>query len=241
MRILIISLMTLFVLSCSNVRMLEKSFNKIKAPIEYLHDSRISDNKKTDSIYVSFNIMPLDNQTSVTKIDGTTIPLLFFNHISTDVKVVLGQNSIKQNYNNFFISSFFDESSRTGNYILSNQPSNSSSYSMVITVDSCITQSQYMKSSTSIFLLLAYSFSSTEAGLAAATNLKVTSVLKKGDIIINKKSYSIYNTQPFLKTQSESIDEMRSDFISNMAESLSLGTKECIEKIITDINSSINN
>jgi len=52
---------------------------------------------------------------------------------------------------------------------------------------------------------------------------------------IFKKRYHIDKVKPFLKRYSLDQKRLYSDFITNMAESLSLGTKQCIEQIIADI------
>ena len=155
------------------------------------------------------------------------------------MKVKLGQNSIQQQYNDFFTTSFIDESKRTGNFAITNNQSNDSIYTLDISIDTCITNSKYQKSSTIIFLFFAYSMSYLEMGFPAETNLYMSTTLKKGNSIISEKKYSIKRTQPFLQSRNADVNKLQSEFIANMVESLSLSTKQCIGEMIADINHSL--
>jgi hypothetical protein len=75
-----------------------------------------------------------------------------------------------------------------------------------------------------------------EIGFPAETNLVLNVKLKKENNLIFEKKYTIEKTQPFINRPALNVNKLRSDFVTNMAESLSLSTKESIELIITDIN-----
>ncbi len=109
-------------------------------------------------------------------------------------------------------------------------------YTLDIKLDTCNVSSKYQTNSTVLFLLIAYSYNIQEIGFASNTNLVLNVKLKKGDNLVFEKKYSVKNEQPFIKKVNSTIYPIRSDFMINMGESLSLGTKECIEQIISDIN-----
>jgi hypothetical protein len=90
-----------------------------------------------------------------------------------------------------------------------------------------------------MYLFFAYSMSYSELGFPAETNLQVSTKLWKGNALITEKRYSIKRKQPFIQTGQVNGDKLRSNFTANMVESLSLSTKECIEEMVRDINSSI--
>ncbi len=229
-------LVPVFLFSCSGSKMLLKSLNKYQAPMDYLHDSKITNCDKSESLFLfDIDSSVLDSVTSVSKINHKVLPFLFFNYEELNLAVQLGQSSLKTNYPDFFKESFRVESQRTGCYSLADNPSGAE-YSLEIKYDTCIIKSKYQQNSTILFLLLAYSVSTRELGFPAEANLALHVRFKKGDDLVFEKKYSIDRIQPFLNNQSVNVNNLRSDFVNNMAESLSLGTKDCIEQIINDIN-----
>jgi hypothetical protein len=237
MRFIYLGLFFLGLISCSGSKMLQKSLQKYKSPIGYLHDTKIVDCQKSDTIFISaISNKVLDTITNVSKINGKVLPFIFFTYTETNMKVKLGQSSIEQSYNDFFINSLIDESKRSGCFVVDSRKPSKSQYSLEITIDTCNVKSKYKRSTTVLFLLFAYSMSFQEFGFPAETDLVVSAKLKKEDKIISEKSYNIKKTQPFLNSRSESVDKLRSDFTANMVESLSLSTKQCVEELIKDLN-----
>lgn len=239
MKFLYISLIALVIMSCSEAKMLQKSLGKFDAPIGYLHDSKITDCPKTDSLVVWLNSQSLDSITNVSKLNTKVLPFLVFNYTEVNMKVKLGQSSIQQKYDDFFANSLVDECKRTGCFAISDREPNDSFYTLDITIDTCSTNSKYQRSTTVLFLFFAYSYSFQEAGFPAETLLKVSARLKKGNELIAQKSYIVNRTQPFIPTPNKTINNLRADFTANMVESLSLSTKQCIEEIINDVNQSL--
>ncbi|MCX6256851.1 MAG: hypothetical protein NTW49_02975 [Bacteroidia bacterium] len=234
--ILIISIVTI---SCSESRILQNSLRNYNVPIGYIHDSEIKNCPKTDSLIVRLNYEPLDSITRVSKVKRLVLPFIMLNYFEIDMLVKLGQSSIREKYNDFFAGSFMDESGRTACFGISDKISDDSMYTLDIRIDTCITKSKYKRSTTVIFLLFVYSTYFNETGSDAETELQVSTRLKKGDRLIAEKSYDIKKTLPFSFNGSESVDQMRYDYTVNLVESLSLSTKQCIEEIINDINTSL--
>jgi hypothetical protein len=216
--------------------MLQKSLQNYKAPIGYLHDSKIIEGPKKDSLIIWLNNKSLDSLTTVSKQKGKLYPFIVFNYSEVNMGVKLGQSSMEQTYDDFFAGSLADESERSGYFTISNSNSNDSLYTLDIEIDTCTTNSKYQHSTTVLFLFFAYSISYAERGFPAETNLKVSTRLKKGSALIAERTYTINRTQPFLNSHNVSIDNLRADFTANMVESLSLSTKQCIEEIINDVN-----
>ena len=236
MRFTYLGLLILGLTSCSGSKMLQKNLSKFQAPIGYLHDSKIVDSPKNDTIFISaINNKGIDSITTVTKINSKILPFLLFNYTETNMKVELGQSSIEQSYNDFFTNSLIDESKRSANFVIDPRSAGKNQYSLEINIDTCNVRSKYQRSTTVLFFFVAYSMSFQELGFPSETNLVVTAKLKKEGQIISEKSYRVKRTQPFLNSQSI---KLQSDFTANMVESLSLSTKQCIEDLIKDLNNS---
>jgi hypothetical protein len=236
MKYLSLLLIPSFLISCSESKALLNSLNKYQGSLNYLHDSKIDQCDKSISIaLVKLENQVFDTATSVSKINHKVLPFLIYNYEEVNLDVKLGQTSLEQNYSDFFKESFIIESQRIGCYSLIDNPINSK-YAMEINFDTCIAHSKYQRNNTALFLLLAYSMNFQEIGFPAETNLILNVKLKEDDDLIFENKYSITKTQPFLNIQARNVNKLRSDFITNIIESLSLSTKECIEQIISDIN-----
>lgn len=225
--------------ACSGSKMLQKSLMKYQAPIGYLHDSKVLDCSRNDTIFIStVNNKGLDSMTTVSKMKGKLLPFLLFNYTESNMKVALGQSSMKESYPDFFVSSLMDESKRSGCFVIDGRNPGKNQYRLELSIDTCLVKSKYQRSTTVIFLLFAYSMSFVEQGFPSETDLVVSARLKKGDRLISEKCYRVKKTQPFLNVQSRNVDKLRSDFTANLVESLSLSTKQCVEEMIKDLNSS---
>jgi len=229
----------MFLISCSESKMLLKSLSNYQAPLEYLHDSKIKNCDKSKKI----DILQIENQafdasTSVSKINHKFYPFIIYNYEEINLAVKLGQNSLEQDYSSFFKNALTIESKRTGCFSLTNYAIEPE-YTVEITFENCKVNSKYQRNTTTIFLLLIYTMSFQEIGFPAETDLVLNVKFNKGKDLIFEKKYSIEKTQPFLNVQRRDVNKLRSDFVMNMAESLSLSTKECIEQIIKDLNQAI--
>ncbi len=231
----VFALFSLF--SCSQSKMLLSGFKKHKCPLNYLHDSKIMecDKSQTLSFNTSFN-SAFDSITSARKLKGKVLPFLVYNYVEVNFNVKLGQDFVNQDYSDFFNDSFKKGSERTGYYSVVDGESD---YSLEISLDSCCTNAKYKSTNTVIFLFIAYSMSMMEYGFPSATHLCLDAKLTKGGNVLFTKKYNIENIQPFVQSGTMAINKLRRDFVSNMAESLSQSTKNCIEQIIGDVNSVI--
>lgn len=235
MRYIYIGLLSVLLASCSGSKMLQSSLSKYSSSIAYLHDKPQLTCPSTDSVALIINNSPLDSAITVSKMRGLVLPFIFFNYFESNMKVKLGQNSLGESYTDFFQSAFEEENKRTGCFGMSPKVANDSTYTLELNFDTCTTYSKYSKRSMFMFLVFAYSWSISESGSPAETNLQVSAKLKKAGNLIFEKTYPIKRTQPFVQSNTQ---HLGSDFVSNMVESLSLSTKQCIEEIISDINTS---
>jgi hypothetical protein len=239
MRIIFYLLIPILFISCSESKLLSESLSKYKAPLDYLYDSEYVECERHERVSITnLSNQVLDTSTSVSRINFKLIPLLIYNYQEVNFAIRLGESSLDQKYHDFFRESFKTESERTGCYTIADNPLESE-YSIEITYDTCVVNSIYQRNSTVIFLLFAYSMSFQEIGFPANAEMTVNVKLKKQNDLVFEKTYSGSRVQPFINRQSKDIGKLHSDFVTNMAESLSLNTKDFIEEIIRDVNHAI--
>ncbi|MDD4972225.1 MAG: hypothetical protein PHT07_22585 [Paludibacter sp.] len=236
MRPIAVALFALLLVSCSGSKMLQSSLRKYNSSIGYLHDCPKSNCSRTNQVQVILTKSPLDTITTVSKLNGLVLPFLVFNYFETNMKVKLGQSSIQESYDTFFTSSLADESKRSGCFNVTNDVRNDSIYTLELSIDTCYTVSKYRKTTAFYMLVFAYGWSVSESGSPAQTKLQVTAKFRKGNKLIYEKQYVVNHNQPFINSRTANSNNLRSDFSTNMVEGLSLSTKECIEKIVADIN-----
>ena len=239
MRNITIAILAVLLVSCSGPKKLQSNLQKLNSSIEYLHNSPTSSCPRSNQVYININNAPLDTFTTASKLSGLVLPFIIFNHFETTMKVKLGQSSIQENYNDFFTGSLIDESKRSGCFNVSKIKTTDSIYTLDLTIDTCNTISKYKKSYTFMYLFFAYSWYYSESGSPAQTNLQVSAKFRKGNSLIYDKKYSIKRIQPFVNPINANSNKLQSDFSTNMVEGLSLSTKDCIEQIVADINTSL--
>jgi len=240
---------SLLLISCSHTKMLTRSLQKSKAPISYLHDSEIIEFDKTKTISLgNFNNQIIDSITNVIVTKRIIIPLLVFNYFDRKYDVSLGQSNLDQNYTDFFKNSFIAESHRSGKY--SFVDSNVSDYILDIKIDRCNTTSKYQTTITDVYLGDYVMTTVKEKGFPSESKLVLSVKLKSKNKVVFEKDYEFDKTRAFSRLRSSQAytsrtffnnnNVIRTFFITNMVETLSLNTKECIELIIDDINKEIN-
>lgn len=229
--------MSLLLCSCvDESKILLQSLDKYKLSIDYLHDTEIAEcDKSTSILFGSFENQAFDNSTSVTMINHKLLPYIIYNYEETNLAVNLGQSSIQQTYSDFFKESFKKESQRTGCYSLTDQIGNND-YNLEIIFNTCLTRSKYQIQSTFLFLLVASSLDVRRSGSPSETDLNLNVKLFKAKHLVFEKRYLIGRKQPFINAQTLDVSKLHSDILTNMVESFSLSTKECIEQIVKDIN-----
>ena len=223
--------------SCSGL----DGLTQYRKPIDYLHNTEMAKcDKGTPISFGTFENQVFADSTSLETTEHKVLPLIIYNYQRTDLAVTLGQSSIEQNYSDFFKESFKKESQRTGCYFLTDEKDDDG-YVLGISFVTCQTKSRYQQIYTLLYLVFGISMSVQEIGYPSQTDLILDVKLIKGNTSVFEKTYSVIRAQPFINTQTRNVEKLRSDFVTNMVESLSLSTKEGIERIIKDINLVVQN
>jgi len=221
--------------SCSLRSQVQKQMNKNKVPLGYLSESRrgnCADEKKVVSVSVLNN--PLDSITKVTKINSLFLPLILYYYHSVNLFINLGQKSLEQPYDQFFREKLEDESQRRGCYTVG-QPDNNN-YTLEIAFENTHTTSKFSSESRHTFVVVGVLHMHSSKGYPANTMMKATAVLKKNGSVVYENKYELNREQPFLQTPGIRTNGLVAKVESNMAESLSLTTKKCVESIVDDVN-----
>ncbi len=219
--------------------MLTRSLQSVKVPISYLHDSDIIENDKIKTIALdNIDIQFIDSTTTVTLTNRLILPLIFYYYFDRKYDITLGQNNFDQKYSDFFKSSFITESQRSGKYTLVN--SNTSDYTLDISIDTIDTKSNYRIIQSHMYFGVISMSIWDEKRSPSVSQLVLSVRLKNKNDIVFKRNYVFGKTQELSIPKSNNSKTLRTDFMTNMVESLSLNTKGCIEIIIDDINREIN-
>ncbi|HEY4788172.1 MAG TPA: hypothetical protein VIH57_19090 [Bacteroidales bacterium] len=233
MRLFGISIIVLIAVSCSPTKSLQNHLNLYELPIGYIHDTKEINCHKFDSLIINLKNKPLDSVLTVSLKHRHVRFLVFY--VSRDIKmnIELGDDVLEQPYSEFFLSSLKEESKRTGCFAISNKAAGDSLYTLDITMDTCKTNADYQYQESD---LLSYSKMKVNF-YPSETYIHVFTSLRRGRTFITEKAYTFKRRQPYLVTQNKNMS--LDDLMSNMVESLSLSTKECVERIVNDVNLSI--
>jgi hypothetical protein len=221
--------------SCSSSKGLVKSLSKYNFSLNYPHNSDIVECERQIKIAIgAVRIDSLDMLTKVSKTKRSVYPFIFYNSVTEKFWINLGQNSLEQPFQGFFINSFFDESDRTGCYTIVDDPKEAD-YVIDFIIKDYKTESVYQMENQVFFLIWYYITNFQESGFSALTDMEVQ-VRFIGRSGRSEKTYTLKKEMPLYKGNYDSIDDLRYLFMANMVKSLSITTKECIETIIKDIN-----
>lgn len=228
--------------SCTSTKKLQKSLWRNSGPIGF-YSNEISDKSpRSDTVFVKLNQTVLPRTTNVYEDRRKVLPLIFFNRFESNKHVMLGESSIDEMYNEFFLRSLLKVNDKRGRYLISKERiPNDSALSLEIDFDKCQTIANYRCRAHVIYLLLYISSSHYDCGFPAETQLMVTARLKRGRTPIFEKKYFYEVKEPYQDTEHKFSEKEVNRFTNNMVTSLSKASKKCIEDIIDDMNSTIHN
>lgn len=226
--------------SCREAMYLQNDLNHRKGSLTYTHSKELINCVKTDTVIVKLKKGLLDSITRVSKMNRYIVPLLVFNYSELNMIARLGEASVEERYPDFFTTNLLAESAKTGCFYLSDKTETENFYTLDITIDTCKTNSIYRHNFALVYLGIAYFTTSNERAFEARANVKATVKLKKKGVLVFEKHYDINKHKPFLsKYTKHGLDNFRQQFVVNMCEALSLCSKECIENIIKDVNTTL--
>jgi hypothetical protein len=217
-------LLSLFIISCVSKAKIEKDISKQLMSISYIYDSKPSNCDKKDTITISsFQNVSFPKETIFEEIENSFDKCVF--------NIILGQSSVKEYYNDFFIEGLSEESKRSGCFIIEKYGAEKHNYTLNISIDTC--------SSSILYEAFYGDNGNSEMASSPRTYLYVHCILKKGDSIVYKNYYEAKSTSGFISSKAESYSKLRKDTAYFLAESLSDATKTCIQEIIADLNKNV--
>lgn len=242
LKLISIFLFALIITSCTSTKKLQKSIWRHSGPIGFYTNGISDKSPRFDTVFVKLNQTMLPRMTSVIADKRNVLPLIFYNRFESNKHVLLGESSIDEMYNDFFLRSLLKENDKRGRYAISKDGiSNDSVLRLEIDFDRCQTIANYRCRAYVIYLLLYINSSHYDCGFPAETQLKVTVRLKRGNTSIYEKKYSYEVQEQFQDTEHKFSEKEVNRFTNNMVISLSKASRKCIEDIIVDMNSTIHN
>ncbi|MDR0505904.1 MAG: hypothetical protein LBH32_03670 [Dysgonamonadaceae bacterium] len=224
--------------SCSSPKNLLKSLSNHRFSLDYPYNSEIIDcDQKVKIAIGAAKFDSFSALTNVSKVKRSAYPFIFINTFSEEFWINLGQSSLEESFSDFFVTSFFRESRRTGCYEIVDNPKDAD-YVVDFILKDVKTESVYKIHDLVIFLGCYYLTNHRESGSKANTSMEIQLRLI-GESGRWEKTYMLEKEMPLYGNNYHDIDGLRYNFMENMAESLSITTQECIEMIIKDINLNI--
>lgn len=234
-KLFIISIIAIVMDSCSATLAFQKGIRNYKEPLKYTYNTIAANCPKTDSLTISLVNATLDSTTTVSLVKKHMLYLLLYASRDLKMNVHLGQSSLNESYKSFFYNSIIDETYHRACFGIRQKTASDSSYALKITIDSCTTNAIY-----EYYIADFLGFTSINyRGTPAVTKLMVTAKLTRGNKIIEEKKYDVTRYQLFANHQFYDYKKFKSAFMSNLAESLSLATKKCIDEVIDDAGATI--
>ncbi len=222
--------------SCYGPKYLQKKLNRNQYPLGYLHDSHKNDGKLDISIYPQV----IDNSdttylTKVNKDDGHFLFLLFMYNYDYDFTINLGKNSFRPNMSEFIKQSFIKESERSGIYKI-NDTTASAKYKALIEISDYKVSSKYHKNGSAFGN---YKEWHIDVKPSKGDLSMILNIIDSNDNVIFTKEYKSNKTSNYIKTRSESENEINKSMMQNMSETLAQCIKYNITEIVQEINSTI--
>ncbi|MDR0547487.1 MAG: hypothetical protein LBG77_07905 [Dysgonamonadaceae bacterium] len=234
-KILIFGVVSIVLCACSSSKELVNSLSKHSHRLGYKHDSKITECERKVKIAIgAVRADSFDIFTRVSKTRRSLYPFIVINSFVENFWVRLGQNSLQQRFPDFFLDSFLEESERTGCYTIVDDPKEAD-YVIDFILKDHTTEAKYRMTSNSLFLISYYATSYQESGSPATTRMEIQ-IRLTGRSGRSEKTYTLEREMPQKRPGWPDSGHPRYDFMANMAESLSMTAKECIEMIINDIN-----
>ena len=237
-KIVISVLIMILFSSCFSSQNIIHSMNTQKVSLQYLLDSDMKKDKKDVKIFLNDIVMRdslMPQKCLIETEKSFTLPLLIVNIWNATYNIKIGQNVIKGNYKAFLRDNFINHINRSGNFRITNQQ-DSANYFLTLYVDSTRSECKYYEGGNFIFLVFGYSYSGYEQALVGNSTFKIRySLIKNNEQIRNNGAAKKSSTNFIIKKYKDNI-ELRHNTLSNMAESLSISIKNCLDFIVEDLN-----
>lgn len=237
----IIIMTSLIALCCGCTNHIISGMGKTSYPLSYLHDSKIIDNKAKVNLCFESIKNETKNFPEATKVDHKktfVLPLIFVNIWDVKYECVLGKLSLSEDLMNFVSTGLVNEAKRSGNFTLI-QGSDHCDYFLELIIKDHNTMGPYRQYGSIIFLVLAFGANSSESAGPALSKVSMHMRLSRKGSVVLAKDIEAAVVGRTIKSRYDKITDLQADYANSMVESLSFAFKDCIEKVIQEVNSKI--
>lgn len=237
----------LMLTSCVTVKQVQHEMNQTQGNLFYELTSKPYEGLVSDTVYLDFiDYSNIDYYTTVGRKDWFAVPLLLVNFATNKYVVRLGEHSLSQLYREFLTEAMLTEcNSSTGFLLVDNQKEKavpSSCYRLRVKVQKNETTGRLTHQNVFIILPLddwgSEGFiegSNTRSG-ETGTRLSLQVCLTKGVDSLLTKTYDVKYTLPKRKANNYNLLESSQSCMDDMAECLSMATKQIVENISEELN-----
>lgn len=236
-------------ISCSSTKDLNREMRTMITSLGY----ELTSPEYKGELYCNVLLNPIEGaglvpQTTIIKKGNVVVPLILVNYVGEKYESSLGETSLDIPYQQFLTEAFLAEcntSSCFNLYKAEDSTNVESDFLLDIKVGKCQTKSKFKFNNTAILWVDIFngdgdfmSFFNHKLN-PATTELEFKVTLTHKNNPIFNKDYKVTHTNNENSIRREG--NINYDSLNNMAESLSLATKEIVERISTDLSLTIEN
>ncbi|MEM9834696.1 MAG: hypothetical protein AAF944_29005 [Bacteroidota bacterium] len=223
--------------SCISTKIVYSGLTEKSASLIYLHDSPIAKHQSNISVAIQppqYSNNALLEVSQLQKTNTTLIPLIIYNELKLEFTYTLGQSILQEDILPFVHNNLIGSSYRNG--VFSIDSLSNSDFTLEVTIDSLSATGPYTSTESGMYAVLTYiTVIQEEAGPGEAYSRFTYRLQKKGETILEETVESKRSIAPVVNER-YNIPKLRTDYTTQLAESLSLTLKENIDHIVTRIN-----
>lgn len=238
-KVLYLIIVMSFAVGCASG--LRKDLNCRSCSLIYLRDSAPVETKTADKLFinsVSINDTQMRDETIVKKNGKLLIPLLVLNVWNFKYKCELGKNGIEGDIPEKIKHLFISESERSGLYQVTEDETSSNVF-LELEIKDMKATGPYCFFGTIIVTPIFWVSNHKQTAGPATAEIKIAARLKSGENILLEKEYSSTESSQILKKGNITFKKLRENYITSMVEALSIACKDCLERLIQDINNEL--
>lgn len=232
--------------SCTSTKVMTREIQGITTGLGYELTSAEYKGEILCNVYLnSLDGAGLIPRTTIEKAGRTVVPLLIVNYMGEKFKAQLGESSLNSPYRKFLTEALLAECNSSSSFNLYEKPEKAGTdteFLLDIKVNRCQTSSLIKLNSTAILWVDIFSGDSDFATILnnsikpAITELDFDVNLSRDGESIYHKSYSLKHNQIYHHSSTSDTYSANQACLDNMAEGLSLATKEIVEQIVTNLS-----
>jgi len=229
-----IIMLAAFAVSCVSPGKLYKGFTKRKGTLDYIYDSEINHDRSTQVVHIAKPVIADSKFTrsgSVTKLHASVIPAIVYNQWKAQYEYRIGDDATKEGVTSFIQTALVTEGNRSGSFSADTLTA-PRGLTLEIEIDSIGAQGPYTSQGHFLFLLFAYTWSSTEYGGTGTAYSRFQYRIRQGDKILVEDFVTSHKQAEPLRQTHKDEKALRAFYNAYLVEALSQTFKSNIEQIV---------